>query len=110
VEIPTYMLRQTYVSARGLIEAPTTMIWHRVGGSWKVALFRFRYRRRRRLPLRSRTAVVPSPLRTVSSLVMSEDAGARLGGVGRRRALSAPSPVDAEPLPLGGTMILCGRL
>lgn len=41
VEVQTYVLRQTYVfdGTRAEIEAPTTMIWRRVGGSWKVALF-----------------------------------------------------------------------
>jgi hypothetical protein len=35
------VLRQTYVfdGAPTQIVAPTTMIWHRVAGSWKVALF-----------------------------------------------------------------------
>jgi Calcium/calmodulin dependent protein kinase II Association. len=41
VEVQTYVLRQTYVfdGTRTQIVAPTTMIWHRVGGSWKVAVF-----------------------------------------------------------------------
>ena len=41
VEIQTYVLRQTYVfdGTPTLIVAPTTMIWRRVAGSWKVALF-----------------------------------------------------------------------
>ena len=41
VEVQTYVLRQTYVfdGAPTQIIAPTTMIWRRVGGSWKIALF-----------------------------------------------------------------------
>ena len=41
VEVQTYVLRQTYVldGTRVQIVAPTTMIWRRVAGSWKVALF-----------------------------------------------------------------------
>jgi hypothetical protein len=41
VEVQTYVLRQTYVfdGTPTQIVAPTTMIWHRVAGRWKVALF-----------------------------------------------------------------------
>jgi len=41
VEVQTYMLRQTYVhdGTRVGIEAPTTMIWRRIGDVWMVALF-----------------------------------------------------------------------
>ena len=41
VEVQTYVLRQTYVfdGTRVQIVAPTTMIWRRVAGSWKVALY-----------------------------------------------------------------------
>jgi ketosteroid isomerase-like protein len=41
VEVQTYVLRQTYVfdGTPTQIVAPTTMIWRRVAGSWKVALF-----------------------------------------------------------------------
>ena len=40
VEVETFLLRQSYVydGTRCDIEAPTTVIWHREGDAWKVAL------------------------------------------------------------------------
>jgi hypothetical protein len=40
LEVETCLLRQSYVidGANCTIEAPTTMIWRREGGTWKLAL------------------------------------------------------------------------
>lgn len=40
VQVETFLLRQSYVyeGVRYQVEAPVTTIWHREGGSWKLAL------------------------------------------------------------------------
>jgi hypothetical protein len=40
VELETFVLRQSYLvdGTKSVIEAPTTMIWHREGVDWKLAL------------------------------------------------------------------------